>query len=101
MAASETDRSVRAICKRLGKSRQAFYKDEKARSCKEVNEELILALVRQEREVNPCAGTKKVLVAIRPELLKAGFNIGKNRLNDLLKRKGIRRSCRRQTSSRT
>ena len=89
MAASETDRSVKAICKRLGKSRQAFYKDEKARSRKEVNEELILALVRQEREVNPCAGTKKVLVAIRPELLKAGFDIGKNRLNDLLKRKGM------------
>lgn len=89
MAASETDRSVKAICKRLGKSRQAFYKDEKARSRKEVNEGLILALVRQEREVNPCAGTKKVLVAIRPELQKVGLDIGRNRLGKLLKRNGM------------
>ena len=89
VTASETKRSVRAICRRFDISRAAFYKAAKARSRKEVNEELILALVRQEREVNPCAGTKKVLVAIRPELQKAGFNIGKNRLNDLLKREGL------------
>ena len=89
VTASEAKRSVRAICRRFGISRAAFYKAAKARSRKEINEELILALVRQEREVNPCAGTKKVLVAIRPELRKAGFNIGKNRLNDLLKREGL------------
>ena len=62
LTASETRRSVRAICRRFGVSRQAFYKAAKARSRKEVNEALILALVRQEREVNPCAGTKKLLV---------------------------------------
>ena len=89
VTASETKRSVRAICRRFGVSRAAFYKAAKARSRKEVNENLILALVRQEREVNPCAGTKKLLVAIRPELNKAGFDIGKNRLNDLLKREGL------------
>jgi transposase InsO family protein len=89
MTASETKRSVRAICRRFGISRQAFYKEEKARSRKGVNEGLILALVRQEREVNPCAGTKKVLAAIRPELQKAGFDIGRNRLGALLKRSGL------------
>ena len=89
VTASETKRSVRAICRRFGISRQAFYKDEKARSRKEVNEGLVLALVRQEREANPCAGTKKVLAAIRPELQKAGFDIGRNRLGALLKREGL------------
>ena len=89
VTASETKRSVRAICRRFGVSRAAFYKAAKARSRKEVNENLILALVRQEREANPCAGTKKLLVAIRPELNKAGFDIGRNRLNDLLKREGL------------
>ena len=86
LTASETKRSVRAICHRFGVSRAAYYKAAKARSRKEVNEELILALVRQEREVNPCAGTKKLLVAIRPELDKAGFDIGRNRLGKLLKK---------------
>ena len=89
VTASETKRSVRAICRRFGISRQAFYKDEKARSRKEVDEGLVLALVRREREVNPCAGTKKVLAAIRPELRRAGFDIGRNRLGALLKREGL------------
>lgn len=89
VTASETKRSVRTICRRFGISRQAFYKAIKTRSRKEINEELILALVRQERAVNPCAGTKKVLVAIRPELQKVGLDIGRNRLGELLKRNGM------------
>ena len=89
LTASESKRAVSAICQRFEVSRAAFYKAAKARSRKEINEGLILALVRQEREVNPCAGTKKVLVAIRPELRKAGFDIGKNNLNKLLKREGM------------
>ena len=89
VTASETKRSVRAICRRFEVSRAAFYKAAKARSRKEVNENLILALVRQEREVNPRAGTKKVLAAIRSELQKAGVDIGRNRLGELLKRNGL------------
>lgn len=89
VTASETKRSVCAICRRFGISRAAFYKATKARSRKEINEELILAHVRQEREVNPCAGTKKVLVAIRPGLKKVGIDIGRNRLGELLKRNGM------------
>jgi transposase InsO family protein len=101
LTASETKRSVRAICRRFGVSRQAFYKAAKARSRKEVNEALILALVRQEREVNPCAGTKKLLVAIRPALREAGFDIGRNRLGELLKREGLLVEPRRVFRCRT
>ena len=101
LTASETKRAVRAICRRFGVSRQAFYKAAKARSRKEVNEGLILALVRQEREVNPCAGTKKLLVAIRPALREAGFDIGRNRLGELLKREGLLVERRRVFRCRT
>ena len=101
LTASETKRSVRAICRRFGVSRQAFYKAAKARSRKEVNEGLILALVRQEREVNPCAGTRKLLVAIRPALREAGFDIGRNRLGELLKREGLLVEPRRVFRCRT
>ena len=101
MTASETKRSVRAICRRFGVSRAAFYKAAKTRSRKAINEGLILALVRQEREVNPRAGTKKVLLAIRPELQKAGFDIGKNSLNTLLKRNGLLVDPRRVFRCRT
>ena len=89
MVASKAKRLVNAVCKRLGKTRQAWYKAQNARKRQEVNEALILALVREEREVNPMAGTKKVLVAIRPKLRKAGFDIGRNRLGEILKRNGM------------
>lgn len=88
-AASKANRSVSAICRRFGKSRQAFYKAAGARRRAMVNEALVLALVRQERETNPMAGTRKVLAAIRPELRKAGVEIGRNRLGALLRRNGM------------
>ena len=101
LTASETKRSVRAICRRFGISRAAFYKGRKARARKDVDEGLVLALVRQERAVNPCAGTRKLLVAIRPELNKAGFDIGRNRLGELLKREGLLVEPRRVFRCRT
>ena len=101
MTASETKRSVRAICRRFGISRAAFYKGKTARARKEVNEGLILALVRQECAVNPCAGTRKLLVAIRPELNRAGSGIGRNRLGELLKREGLLVERRRVFRCRT
>ena len=73
----------------MAEAAQAFYEEAKARSRKEANEEQIPALVRQEREVNPCAGTKKALVAIRPEFQKAGIEIGCNRLGEQPKRNGL------------
>ncbi len=87
--ATDTKRHVAALCRKFGVSRQAFYKQRRARARKFVNEELVLALVRQERETNPRAGTKKVLAAIRPELEEAGCQIGRNRLGDLLRRNGL------------
>ncbi len=101
MTASETRRSVSAICRRFGISRAAFYKGRTARARKDANEGLILALVRQERAVNPCAGTRKLLVAIRPELRRAGFDIGRNRLGELLKREGLLVERRRVFRCRT
>lgn len=67
-------------------TRQWFYSSEQARVRKEINEDLVVALVRQERKVNPRAGAKKVLIAIRPELKKAGINIGINRFGNVLKK---------------
>lgn len=101
LTASGTRRSVRAICRRFGVSRASFYKAAKVRSRKEVNEGLILTLVRQERGVNPRAGTRKVLAAIRPELREAGIGIGRNRLGELLRRNGLLIGPRKSFSCRT
>lgn len=70
-------------------TRQNYYKARQARRCRENHDALVLALVRQEREVNPRAGTKKILAAIRPELAAASVRMGRNRLGRLLKRHGL------------
>ena len=70
-------------------TRQNFYKARKERKRRENRDDMVLALVRQERETNPRAGTKKILFAIRPELERAGVRIGRNRLGTLLKRNGL------------
>jgi transposase InsO family protein len=85
-------------------TRQNFYKARKKRKRRENRDDLVLALVRQERAVNPRAGTKKVLAAIRPELAEAGVPMGRNRLGELLKRNGLlvekRKSFRCRTTRR-
>ena len=92
------------ICRALGMTRQNFYKARKERKRRENRDDLVLALVRQERAVNPRAGTKKVLAAIRPELAEAGVSMGRNRLGELLKRNGLlvekRKSFRCRTTRR-
>lgn len=88
-AAEAEPRSTTAICRHFKVSRQAFYKGKKMRSRKNVNAAEILKLVRQEREINPRAGTRKLLVAIRPKLEASGISIGRNRLGDLLRQEGL------------
>lgn len=70
-------------------TRQNYYKARTVRKRRENHDEFVLALVRQERAVNPRAGTKKLLVAIRPELERTGVHMGRNRLGRLLKRHGL------------
>ena len=88
-SAAEVKRSVSSVCRRFGVSRQSFYKAEKARARRDVKEDVILELVREERETNPRAGTVKVLEAIRPKLVEREALIGRNRLAALLKKNNL------------
>ena len=92
------------ICRKLAMTRQNCCKARKARKRRENRDGLVLALVRQERAVNPRAGTKKLLAAIRPDLEEAGVGMGRNRLGALLKRNGLlvekRKSFRCRTTRR-
>ena len=94
-------RSVGRICRKLGMTRQNYYKARKDRKRRENHDALVLTLVRQEREVNPRAGTKKLLAAIRPELAEAGVRMGRNKLGRLLKRHGLLVEKRRSYRCRT
>jgi hypothetical protein len=67
----------------------AYYKNRKARAQLANKEDFILLLVRRERMVNPMAGCKKVLFAIRSEMGKEGVSIGINRFYALMRRNGM------------
>lgn len=67
-------------------SRQNFYKKRKKRQRQNVDEEFLLKLVRRERNLQPRLGGRKLLKRIRPDLERAGVQIGRDRFFDLLRR---------------
>lgn len=77
------------LCAAAGMSKQNFYKARRRRREREIDEDLVLELVRSERRVHPMLGTRKLLVRIGSHLRDAGVRIGRNRLFALLKREGL------------
>lgn len=94
-------RSVAWLARKLGLSRNWFYKSRRARVRREVCEDLVVTFVREERADNPRAGTRKVLVAIRPRLEKAGIALGRDGLNAILAKNGMLVERRRRFTCRT
>lgn len=81
--------TVQAVCRAAGLSRQAFYKAERRRERREIDEEAVEELVKAERRLQPRLGARKLLVVLRPELDAMGIRIGRDRLFALLKRRGL------------
>lgn len=84
-------------------TRQNYYKQKKVRRKQAVDESLILALVHQERSIQPMLGTRKLLHLVRPDLESADVAIGRDRFwallsanNLLIERK--KRNCRTTNS---
>jgi len=73
----------------LGKTCAGFYKQTRQRRARAVDEDFVLGLVRQEREMMPRLGSRKLLVRIRPALEDACVAIGRDRLMKLLDRNGL------------
>jgi len=67
-------------------TRQNFYKQRCHRSRRQVDEELIVQLVCQERAIQPRLGGRKLQHMLRGELEKAGVTIGRDRFFELLGR---------------
>lgn len=77
--------TVAGVCRRLGMSRQNFYAQRKRRQRRQVDEELIVGLVLQEREQQPRLGTRKLQHRLGPELKRAGVQAGRDRLFEILR----------------
>ena len=81
--------TIEGLCGCAGVTKQAFYKARKARQQKEIDEELVLALVRRVRHFHPRMGTRKLLVVLGRELEEAGVSIGRNKLFALLRKHNL------------
>ena len=66
-------------------SRQNYYAVRRRRGRRDIDEELIVTLVKQQRCVHPRMGGRKLLVVLRPELEQAGVAMGRDRFFELLR----------------
>jgi transposase InsO family protein len=67
-------------------SRQNWYKEVKIRKRRQVDEGLIVELVRNERKLHVRRGGRKLLVVLKAEFADAGISIGRDRLFGVLTR---------------
>lgn len=81
--------SVGALCVAAGMTRQNFYRQRELRRALEVEESLVLDLVRRERARMPMLGGKKLLHLILDDLRAGGIDLGRDRLFEVLKRHGL------------
>ena len=77
------------MCRKLGMSRQNFYAHKKQRERKKVDGELVAELVKQERQVQPRLGTRKLYHLLKGEFQKAGVRMGRDRLFEELRKRGL------------
>jgi putative transposase len=81
--------SIVILCEKTGMSRQNYYKGQSKRARLEVNGDLIEELARAERAVQPRLGGKKLHRLLKPELEKAGVQIGRDRFFEVLGDRGL------------
>jgi transposase InsO family protein len=74
--------SMKKVCNFFNRRRQAFYKRLKYETSDLVDEQTILEAVKMIRRSQPRVGTRKLLLHLKEQ----GFNIGRDRLYDLLRR---------------
>ena len=67
---------MRSVCGELGMSRQNYYARRRHRQRRQVDEELIVQLVREERQVQPQIGTRKLHHMLKEPLAQAGLRWG-------------------------
>ena len=81
--------NVTSVCRRVGMSRQNYYARHRQRQRRAVDGELVAGLARRERRMQPRLGTRKLYHLLKPELEQAGVRIGRDRMFDELRSRGL------------
>jgi len=77
------------LCRKVGMSRQNFYKARKQRLHQQVDAELVAALVKEQRAAQPRLGGRKLFHLLKPELNMAEVRVGRDRFFDILRGQGL------------
>lgn len=81
--------SVTAVCQKLGMSRQNYYARRRQRQRRQVDEELMVELVRGERQLQPRLGGRKLLFLLGGPLAQAGVTVGRDRFFAVLRARDL------------
>ena len=81
--------SVSAVCRRLGMTRQNYYARRCQRQRRQVDEEMIVELVRAERRLQPRLGTRKLRVVLQKQLAEEQIKVGRDRFFEVLGQAGL------------
>jgi putative transposase len=81
--------SVGKLCGKVGMTAQNYYKGKCQRQVREVDEALVVDLVKMARREHPRMGGRKLCTLLAPELADAGVEIGRDRLFGVLRRHGL------------
>lgn len=82
-------------------SRQNYYARRKERERQGVDEELVVALVRQERGLQPRLGARKLRVLLQGALAQAGVKLGRDRFFEVLREHELLLEPKRSQTPRT
>jgi putative transposase len=82
-------------------SRQNYYARRQERQRRRVDEGLLVALVRQERSLQPRLGGRKLRVLVGYELTQAGVSIGRDRFFEILRQHELLLQPKRSETPRT
>lgn len=72
------------LCARVGMSRQNYYAARRLRQRRQIDEALLLDLVKRERQMQPRLGGRKLLHLLDTDFEEAGIQIGRDRFFELL-----------------
>lgn len=81
--------TVQAVCRKLGMSRSNYYERRRRRQRREVDEDLVVALVQEERRLQPRLGVRKLLVLLQERLREAEVEMGRDRLFEVLRERSL------------
>lgn len=81
--------NVAGVCRKVQMSPQNYYAQRTRRQRRQVNEDLVAALVNRERIHQPRLGARKLHYMLGKELQRAGIRIGRDRMFEVLRKRQL------------